>query len=234
MYHLGFLHVLWLPIVWSFLLQWLTGFFFRKPLLQKQPSCKKRYSPIKQVDVVLLSPHGSTKLITATQILHTLHYLNPPVFLTFCLLNHVHNHSQPMAGCGHAPGLLKLFSKKNVCVCKYVCIFVCLSEPTWENHYVVKAAHIQESLYYAYAQVSFCSKAGFFSELKTEWSDSPQTSNPAFLVVSSVISQLKNTVTGFLGSQIMCISLFWKWVWPIQKLKAAQRLWYKNFQRMVL
>ena len=55
-----------------------------------------------------------------------------------------------------------------------------------------KAAHMQEIkakeyLYYTYAQVSFCSKAGLFSELRT----GPSNSNPAFLVVFSVILQLK-------------------------------------------
>ena len=42
-----------------------------------------------------------------------------------------------------------------------------------------------------HAQVSFSSKAGFYSELKTGQSDSPQTLNPAFLVMSLVASQLK-------------------------------------------
>ena len=32
---------------------------------------------------------------------------------------------KPGARCGHAPGFLKLFSKKCVCVC--ACMYVCLS-----------------------------------------------------------------------------------------------------------
>ena len=52
------------------------------------------------------------------------------------------------------------------------------------------------SLYYNYAQVRVCSKVGFFSGLKTGWSNSPQTSNQAFLMVFTAFSQLKSTLVG--------------------------------------
>ena len=57
-----------------------------------------------------------------------------------------------------------------------------------------------------YIQVSFCSKVGFFSGLKTGRSDHPQTLRPAFLVNCSGILQLKNTALGLIGTQEMCIS----------------------------
>ena len=63
-----------------------------------------------------------------------------------------------------------------------------------------------------YIQVSFCSKVGFFSRLKTRRSDHPQTLRLAFLVDFSGTLQLKNTVLGFIGTQEMRISLFEKWV----------------------
>ena len=52
------------------------------------------------------------------------------------------------------------------------------------------------SLYYNYTQVRVCSKVGFFSGLKTGWSNSPQTSNQAFLMVFTAFSQLKSTLVG--------------------------------------
>ena len=73
-----------------------------------------------------------------------------------------------MAGCGRAPGFLKLFYEK--CVCMYVCMYICLSfrihvsKPfTWS----LKAACIQtikakQSLHYTHAQVSSPSKTCFF------------------------------------------------------------------------
>ena len=45
-----------------------------------------------------------------------------------------------------------------------------------------------KGLYYTYTQVSFSSKAGFFSGLKT---DSPQNLNQAFLAVFTAISHLE-------------------------------------------
>ena len=45
-------------------------------------------------------------------------------------------------------------------------------------------------------------RRSFFSELETRWSDSSQTSNQAFLAMFSVISQLKNTIAGLIGSQL--------------------------------
>ena len=60
---------------------------------------------------------------------------------------------------------------------------------------MVKAAHIWKikAKYSIYALVSFYSKVGFFSGLKTEQNYSPQTSNHTFLVVLTAILQLKNT-----------------------------------------
>ena len=55
---------------------------------------------------------------------------------------------------------------------------------------------------------NLCSKAGFFSELKTWQSYTSQTSFPTFLVVFFAVSLLKNTVAGLVGSQEMCIWLF--------------------------
>jgi len=46
---------------------------------------------------------------------------------------------------------------------------------------------------------------GFFSGLKNGQSNSPQTSNQAFLAVFTAISQLKNPEAGLSGSQ-ECIS----------------------------
>ena len=63
-----------------------------------------------------------------------------------------------------------------------------------------------------YIQVSFSSKVGFFSGLKTGCSDHLQTLRPAFLVNFSGVLQLKNTVLGLTGTQEMRISLFEKWV----------------------
>ena len=62
-----------------------------------------------------------------------------------------------------------------------------------------------------YIQVSFSSKVGFFSGLKTGHSDHQQTSSPTFLVDFSGLPQLKNTILGLLGTQEMRISLFEKW-----------------------
>ena len=62
-----------------------------------------------------------------------------------------------------------------------------------------------------YIQVSFGSKVGFFSKLKTGPSDHPQILRPAFLVDFSDVLQLKNTILGLIGTQEMCISLFEKW-----------------------
>ena len=57
-----------------------------------------------------------------------------------------------------------------------------------------------------YIQVSFCSKVGFFSGLKTGRSDHSQTLRAAFLVDFSAVLQLKNSVLGLIGTQEMCIS----------------------------
>ena len=55
--------------------------------------------------------------------------LDPYLFLKLIILflNQVCAHSQPMAGCGHTPGFLKLFSEKCVCVCIVVCVTVVTS-----------------------------------------------------------------------------------------------------------
>ena len=50
-----------------------------------------------------------------------------------------------------------------VCACMYVCIFFCLSATKWTNHYQpIYEKQRLKSLYFTYAQVSFCSKEGFF------------------------------------------------------------------------
>ena len=66
-------------------------------------------------------------------------------YIPYCMivcgmfLNEGHTHSWPKAGCGHIPGLLKLFSEKCVCVCVYVCL-------SFLTH-VSKALEAKSSLY---------------------------------------------------------------------------------------
>jgi len=57
-------------------------------------------------------------------------------------------------------------------------------------------AHPQSAVGVRLVQVSFCSKVGFFFNLKTGHSNHPQTSRLAFLADFSGILQLKNTVLG--------------------------------------
>jgi len=83
------------------------------------------------------------------------------------LLNQARTHSQPMAGCEHMPGFLKLFTI-SVC-CMYVRIFVCLSAPTWtdlENSLYTNNKRLKKSLYYTHVQVSSASKVCFFPNQK--------------------------------------------------------------------
>ena len=59
----------------------------------------------------------------------------------------------------------------------------------------------KQSLHYAYTQVSFDSKVGFFSQPKTVYANWPQILNLAFVVDISDVLQLKNTRVGLSGSQ---------------------------------
>ena len=61
--------------------------------------------------------------------------------------------------------------------------------------------------YFTYAQVSFCSKAGFFSGLKTGQSDTPPGIPAGFYSHFTT----KNDKVVLTGSQEMHISSFEKW-----------------------
>jgi len=107
------------------------------------------------------------------------------VFLKPCICPHVYAHI-----CGHVPDFLKLVSKKCACVfaclyaCMYICSFFCtpVSKPLWHKNSLYTRNKGIQSLYYTYTQVSFGLEMGFFSKLKTQCANSPQTSSLAFLV----------------------------------------------------
>ena len=144
------------------------------------------------------------------------------------------------AGRGCAPGFLKLFHEK--CVCVYVCMYVYLFvflHPREQTFYL----KLESSLYTNKKGLTkpilhsctgkLCLEGEFLSQSKTGHSDRPQTLKPAFLVDSSGVLQLKNSVLGIMGIQGMCISSFGKWAWPVlmqTKMKSSWRLCWKNFK----
>jgi len=100
-------------------------------------------------------------------------------------------HSWSLAGCGRAPGFLKLFYEKCVYLPIYLSLFVDLHKLTHMSNfssgkfslYTRDKGPINPTTSYCTTYiVSFGSKMGFFSKPKSGCGDSPQTSSLDFIV----------------------------------------------------
>jgi len=91
-----------------------------------------------------------------------------------------------------------------------VCIFACLSIPTWASLLSMKAASIQTISkvynYYTFAQVSSALKVGFFLNLKPGVATVHRLQG--LLVEFSSIIQLKNTILGLIAGNTYLV--IWK------------------------
>ena len=112
--------------------------------------------------------------------------------------------------------LRKVCVRVCVCVCMYVCMYFVFPHPCEQTFYLkaaciqtIKAKQIKPILHSCTGKL--CLEGVFLSLSKTRHSDRPQTSKPAFLVDSSGILQLKNSLLDLMGLQGMRISLFGKW-----------------------
>jgi len=126
--------------------------------------------------------------------------------------------------------MLSLFSDKNV----YLWIG-CLQTRRFLSDDVTVTNPVCVSRIYALThwEALFSLKAGFFSELKTRWSNPPQTLNQVFLAVFSAVLQLKKHHSRPYRPPR---NAFWKWAWPIltwTKMKSSLEALLREFSKNI-
>ena len=151
------------------------------------------------------------------------------------------------------PGYWNCFTKSvcvrvcmSVCTCVCVCVYLATYLPNFVCPYKLTHVNNLSGKYSLYTwdkgpknpTISFCTsklqfKGGFLFQAKKQVWQLTTDIESAFHSSFSGVLQLKNTEVSLSGSQEMHISSFEEWAWPALKWRAAWRLCWKNFQRII-